>query len=154
MFANVFVRLLALLTAVDEALSISAPNSAPNVPVIDLGYASYKGSALPNGVNQFLGIRYAAAPLGNLRWRAPKEPKKEPGVQDATAVSGNFTIILPGSSIERATSLLSNVVRELTTSSRAVQAHLCWHWATGERDASGRLSLPQHLDAIWCWAEI
>jgi hypothetical protein len=55
-------------------------------PTVDLGYAQYEGIALDVGVNQFLGIRYAAPPLGNLRFRAPEDPVITHGVQDAKEV--------------------------------------------------------------------
>ena len=60
-----------------------------HAPVIDLGYAKYRGKALDTGVNEYLGIRFAAPPVGNLRWRAPQDPPLESsqGVQDATEVS-------------------------------------------------------------------
>ncbi|KAL2803088.1 Alpha/Beta hydrolase protein [Aspergillus granulosus] len=51
--------------------------------VVDLGYSQYQGTALPSAVNQFLGMRYAAPPLGQLRWRAPQDPVQFLGVQSA-----------------------------------------------------------------------
>lgn len=54
---------------------------------VDVGYSVYKGQALPNGVSQWLGIRYAAPPLGELRFAPPQEPLRTIGVQDATTVS-------------------------------------------------------------------
>ncbi|KAK8125311.1 triacylglycerol lipase-like protein [Apiospora kogelbergensis] len=50
---------------------------------VNLGYAQYQGSHLPNGVNQFLGIRFAAPPTGDLRWKAPAEPQVRSGDQPA-----------------------------------------------------------------------
>ncbi|KAK3112677.1 hypothetical protein LTR53_010795 [Teratosphaeriaceae sp. CCFEE 6253] len=41
---------------------------------VDLDYASYTGVSLPNGVTQWLGVRYAAPPIGDLRFRAPQPP--------------------------------------------------------------------------------
>lgn len=58
-----------------------------NLPQVDLGYAKYEGTALGTGVNQFLGMRYAAPPVGNRRFRAPEDPLHEYGVQPAQAVS-------------------------------------------------------------------
>jgi acetylcholinesterase len=55
-------------------------------PIVDLGYAQYEGTALEIGVNQFLGIRYAAPPLGDLRFRAPEDPVVTHGVQAAKEV--------------------------------------------------------------------
>ncbi|KAL3441541.1 Alpha/Beta hydrolase protein [Aspergillus insuetus] len=51
--------------------------------VVDLGYSKYQGTALPSAVSQFLGMRYAAPPLGDLRWRAPQDPIPVAGVQSA-----------------------------------------------------------------------
>lgn len=56
-------------------------------PIVDLGYAKYEGTALGSRVNQFVGIRYAAAPLGELRFRAPANPEVVSGVQEAKAVN-------------------------------------------------------------------
>ena len=58
--------------------------------VVDLGYAKYRGQALGNGVKQFVGMRFAAPPLGNLRFRAPRAPKKEEGIQDASTVGDSL----------------------------------------------------------------
>lgn len=62
---------------------------------VDVGYSIYKGQALPNGVSQWLGIRYAAPPLGDLRFAPPQDPPRTQGIQNATQVSfhihGNST---------------------------------------------------------------
>ncbi|KAI5279727.1 hypothetical protein KEM54_004027, partial [Ascosphaera aggregata] len=51
----------------------------------DLTYAKYQGvSHKASGVDEYLGIRYAAPPTGNNRWRAPKDPKKASKIQDAS----------------------------------------------------------------------
>ncbi|OJJ01935.1 hypothetical protein ASPVEDRAFT_129761 [Aspergillus versicolor CBS 583.65] len=50
--------------------------------IVDLGYARYQGTAL-TGVHQFLGMRYAEPPIGELRWRAPRDPSPIPGIQRA-----------------------------------------------------------------------
>ncbi|KAI9845635.1 MAG: hypothetical protein M1837_004609 [Sclerophora amabilis] len=48
--------------------------SGPGLTV-DLGYEIYEGVRnSSNGLNQFRGIRYAAAPIGKLRWQAPQTP--------------------------------------------------------------------------------
>ena len=56
----------------------------PVSTLINLGYATYQGTSLEAGVNQYLGLRYAAPPLGDRRWRAPEDPVPEDGIQDAT----------------------------------------------------------------------
>lgn len=68
------------------ALTALCPRNQPIRPVIDLGYAKYEGLQLTNGVDAFLGMRFAAAPLGDLRWRAPVEPPKVEGLQRANHV--------------------------------------------------------------------
>ncbi|KAF8144537.1 Alpha/Beta hydrolase protein [Mycena galopus ATCC 62051] len=55
-------------------------------PIIDLGYASYQGTVSAANVSHFLGIRYAAAPLGDLRFRAPQPPESICGLQQASSV--------------------------------------------------------------------
>lgn len=57
----------------------------PN-PIVSLDYATYQGAALDTGVTQYLGMRSAAPPVGDLRWRAPEDPATVSGVQDATQV--------------------------------------------------------------------
>ncbi|RDW58233.1 carboxylic ester hydrolase-11 [Coleophoma cylindrospora] len=47
---------------------------ADSNPIVDLNYTRYRGTSLPNGINQWLGMRYAAPPLGNLRFRKPQDP--------------------------------------------------------------------------------
>ena len=58
----------------------------PVSTLVDVGYAQYQGATVGNGVNQWLGIRYAAPPLGDLRWRAPQPPLQETEVQDVSTV--------------------------------------------------------------------
>ena len=60
--------------------------STPENPVVDLGYARYQGSN-SSGVAQWLGMRYAAAPTGNLRFAAPEPPTRQSGTQPASRVS-------------------------------------------------------------------
>jgi hypothetical protein len=64
--------------------SLAAPHK--DSALVDLGYAQYQGVPLEAGVNQFLGMRYAAAPLGDLRFRAPEDPPSSGQVQNAFAV--------------------------------------------------------------------
>ncbi|KAK8033998.1 triacylglycerol [Apiospora rasikravindrae] len=55
-------------------------------PLVDLKYTKVQGAALANGATQWLGVRYAAAPVGDMRFAAPIDPPAEaPGtVVDAT----------------------------------------------------------------------
>ena len=73
-------------------LSASLPVWAVN-PLVDLGYSRFQGTALPNGISQWLGIRYAAPPLGNLRFRAPQDPLQNRTLQVADQVSPCIRLI-------------------------------------------------------------
>ena len=57
-----------------QALSERA-STAPSLRV-DLGYEIYEGYYNASfSLNTWLGIRYAAPPLGENRWRAPQQPE-------------------------------------------------------------------------------
>ncbi|KAF5007159.1 hypothetical protein FDECE_6512 [Fusarium decemcellulare] len=66
------------------ATTLLVPFVAAVDPVVDLGYSKYKGKDLGNGVTQWLGVRYAAAPLKDLRFRPPQDPIRTTAVQDAS----------------------------------------------------------------------
>ncbi|KAA8914218.1 hypothetical protein TRICI_002975 [Trichomonascus ciferrii] len=74
----------ALIGALSPSLfcGVAAAPSGSN-KVVDLGYAKYEGESLSNGVSHWLGIRYAAPPLGELRFQEPQDPLQEDGVQPA-----------------------------------------------------------------------
>lgn len=53
-------------------------------PLVDVTYSKYEGVSLANGVTQWLGVRYAAPPVGNLRFAAPADP-----VENKTTIVAN-----------------------------------------------------------------
>lgn len=53
--------------------SISTPS-----PTVSLDYANYSGSS-SNGINSFLGMRFAEAPVGELRYNRPVFPPSNQG---------------------------------------------------------------------------
>ena len=55
-------------------------------PLIDVSYTRYQGTSLPNGISQWLGIRYAAPPVGSLRFAAPQDPPSDGSIQLANEV--------------------------------------------------------------------
>lgn len=131
-------------------LLIAAPSINAAAPVIDLGYAQYQGTVnTSTNLTTFLGIRYAAAPigvyprtlpplkpdkrLGDLRFRAPQPPQNVTGVQQATeepnqcfqAVQGNSsTNPLESRDIVVATSEDCLFLRSV----RIFQAIAMFHW--------------------------
>lgn len=82
------IQMVIILTAglFGGLLSASPSPSVPRLPIIDLGYSQYRGISLSNGVDEYLGIKYAKAPLGDLRFRGPEDPEHTVGVLDASSV--------------------------------------------------------------------
>ncbi|KAI1804113.1 alpha/beta-hydrolase [Daldinia bambusicola] len=64
--------------------------SYPAVARVNLGYAQYQGSLVGGGggVAQYLGMRYAAPPTGDRRWRAPVEPEVDDSGDQAADAFG------------------------------------------------------------------
>jgi len=62
------------------AAAASGSGAAPIVTTVD---GAVRGTAGPGGY-AFLGLPYAAPPIGNLRWRPPQPPARWRGVRDAT----------------------------------------------------------------------
>ncbi|KAJ5628469.1 hypothetical protein N7490_010697 [Penicillium lividum] len=67
-------------------LALTSSCSATCTPEVDLGYATYQGSYNSTyDLNIFKGIRYAAPPVGKLRWQAPQAPLvNRTSIQSAT----------------------------------------------------------------------
>lgn len=65
-------------------------NAGPST--IDVGYTKYRGVELSNGITQWLGMRFAAPPTGQLRFKPPQEPDREDGVRDANKVCVSATL--------------------------------------------------------------
>ena len=58
-------------------------------PVVSLSYGKYRGTPMSNGITSWLGMRYAAPPLGNLRFAAPVNPSNFDGIEAANKVCGH-----------------------------------------------------------------
>lgn len=78
MFGKISV-LVSLTTSIIHTVHAVAPTVA-------LNYSTYVGTDNGNGISQWLGIRYAAPPLGNLRFAAPQDPIVNTTVQMANKV--------------------------------------------------------------------
>lgn len=67
-------------------LMMATPASAGNPLVVKTDTGKVRGKLSADGqVRVFLGIPYAAPPVGELRWRAPQPAAKWHGTRDATA---------------------------------------------------------------------
>lgn len=78
---------IALLCSVFVASLVDGRQPCNSKTIVDLGYSRYEGTALSSGVTQWLGMRFAAPPVGDLRWKAPENPRHEKGIQKADKVS-------------------------------------------------------------------
>src|SRR5215470_10012279 len=77
------------IAAAAVALSVSAGSpgvllAAPTSPVVATDTGPVRGVATGT-LQKFLGIPYAAAPIGDFRWRPPQEPERWHGVRDASS---------------------------------------------------------------------
>ncbi len=77
-------KVACVLAAAGLALGLSAAAYADSLTV-KTAQGKVHGKAINDGkVRAFMGLPYAAAPVGNLRWKAPEPPAKWKGARDAT----------------------------------------------------------------------
>jgi len=76
---------LALLALCSPRLSRAAPASSPPAAKIESGRLQGVREA---GVDRFLGVPYAAPPVGDLRWRPPAPPRRWATTLQATRFGG------------------------------------------------------------------
>lgn len=60
-------------------------------PLVKLSYASYRGTPLASGVTQWMGLPYAAPPVDDLRFAAPRDLHVEHKEYRADSVSFPLT---------------------------------------------------------------
>jgi len=60
------------------------PSSNSSLPIIDLGYVKQQATSYNSTYDfyHFSNIRYAAPPLGDLRFRKPQAPLPQDGIQN------------------------------------------------------------------------
>lgn len=80
----VLLQLLVLLAYCTHIIAASAE--------IKLSYGTFAGTPLSNGVTQWLGIPFAAKPIGDLRFAPPQDPPNFTGVQQAIKVSHSRSV--------------------------------------------------------------
>ena len=75
----------------------AAPVTVPVTPTVALANGSVLGNDRDaSGVLSFKGIPYAAAPVGDLRWRAPQAAPNFSGIKDAKSYAGKCWAFVPG----------------------------------------------------------
>lgn len=69
---------LAVLLPLASSVSLAqaaTPHAVADLPPIAIETGRVQGVALPSGVDAYLGIPYAAPPVGDLRWKDPQPAK-------------------------------------------------------------------------------
>ncbi|KAH9905650.1 Alpha/Beta hydrolase protein [Xylariomycetidae sp. FL2044] len=67
---------------------------------VDVGYGVFVGASNETtGLDTWLGIRYAAAPIGELRWQPPQTPETSSDPVNATAFGASCPQSYPGGSV-------------------------------------------------------
>lgn len=61
----------------------SAAAAVTPAPIVQTSYGDIQGK-LGKGARAYLGIPYAAAPIGHLRWQSPQPPARWAGTRDGT----------------------------------------------------------------------
>lgn len=72
----------ALPAAASAGSQIAGPSDGWTRPVVSVAQGALRGRA-HDGAQEFLGVPYAAAPVGELRLRAPRPPARWNGVREA-----------------------------------------------------------------------
>ena len=78
------MRTSLLISSAAIPLAVSAVS-----PVVYLNYTTYRGIAFSNGITQWLGIRYAAPPVGDLRFREPQNPQPDYPMPETVTVDAD-----------------------------------------------------------------
>ena len=74
-----------LVALLGSASVLAAAQNASNAPTVDVAQGRAAGKLVKGGAQKaFLGLPYAAAPVGGLRWKAPQPPSAWKGTRDAT----------------------------------------------------------------------
>ncbi|KAG6901606.1 hypothetical protein C0995_010014 [Termitomyces sp. Mi166 len=122
-----FCHLPTLIALVITTLALASPESL-DVP---LSIGTFRGISTPQGIEKWIGIRYAQAPVGPLRFKAPVPvPPASPGAEVVNASTfGNACPQLPASDLGAPIAedcLFLNVFRPNGTSSAAGLPVLVW----------------------------
>src|SRR5712692_5167023 len=83
-----FTNLVRSLSFAAVAIAASAASAEEREPVVATSDGRVRGIS-SDGVDRFLGIPYAAPPVGDLRWKPPQPHGHWTGVREATAFANH-----------------------------------------------------------------
>ncbi len=81
-----FFAALIALSLLAAGFAAPASASGHTASIVRIHGGDVRGLAVPEGF-AFLGLPYAAPPIGDLRWKAPEPPAKWDGIRDGTTFS-------------------------------------------------------------------
>jgi para-nitrobenzyl esterase len=84
---SVSCQLISILILAGLFVCASAAKVDADAPVVHTKSGALRGVESRGAVESFLGVPYAAPPLGNLRWRPPQEATAWHGIREATHYS-------------------------------------------------------------------
>ncbi|MES1956367.1 Carboxylesterase [Salinisphaera hydrothermalis EPR70] len=117
----------------------SFPGGVQRTAVVQTADGPVQGK-LSQNIREFLGIRYAAAPVGNLRWRPPQAPASWSDVKDTTQYrarcSAGETIDLFGTTSTSEDCLFLNVFTPSDMQANAALPVMVWIHGGGLKDGS------------------
>ena len=124
---------------VDLSASPANANAAQRTKIIQTKDGPIQGKA-DQGSREFLGIRYAAPPVGDLRWRPPQTPDHWTHIKDTTKYAGRCsagkTIDLFGTTSTNEDCLFLNVFTPTDTTADARLPVMVWIHGGGLKDGS------------------
>lgn len=118
-----------------ESDSLFAPGKWEGSPVVTTIYGTLEGSADKNDTFAWLGIPYAAPPVGDLRWQAPRPPEAWEGIRRASRFGSQSAqrSFVTGAPVGSEDSLYLNVWRP-ATERRGLPVYV---WIHGGANTSG-----------------
>lgn len=142
------MKVMCVLAAAGIAVMLSTAASADELTV-KTEQGKIHGSTINEGkVKAFLGLPYAAPPVGDLRWKAPEPPAKWKGVRDAATFGSHcaqgrvFDDMVFRDAGESEDCLFLNVYAPAETKSKSKLPVMFWIHGGGY--AGGASSEPRH----------
>lgn len=123
----------------DVNLSDSSSTTDQRANVVQTADGAIQGKT-NEGIREFLGIRYAAPPVADLRWRPPQAPDKWTDIKDATEYAGRCsageTIDLFGTTSTNEDCLFLNVFTPEKSETDSKLPVMVWLHGGGLKDGS------------------
>ena len=89
------MTLVGCVTPLKPAAALFAPGEWSATPVVQTAYGVVEGTADTGGTWSWRGIPYAAPPIGELRWKAPRPPQPWQGVRRADRFGSSSAQLVP-----------------------------------------------------------